>query len=40
VATFGNGSVGGYFAAYARLSRGKDGPTTAAECGALEILRA
>lgn len=39
VATTGDGSLGTYIAATARLSRGKDGPTTAAEQGCQEILR-
>lgn len=39
VATFGNGSVGGYIAIIANLWRAKDGPTTAAERGCANILR-
>lgn len=39
VATLGDGAAGTYFTALARLSRGKDGPVTAAEQGAAEILR-
>lgn len=38
-ATFGNGTAGGYFAAIAILSRAEQGPVTAAERGASQILR-
>lgn len=39
VATLGDGAAGTYFTAFGRLSRGKDGPITAADQGAAEILR-
>lgn len=39
VATAGNGSTGTYLTAFCILSRGKDGPITAAERGASQILR-
>ena len=39
VITTGNGDAGTYVMAIARLSRGKDMPTTAAEMGLLECLR-
>lgn len=39
VATMDNGTLGGFFVAHAILSRAKDGPTTAAQRGATEVLR-
>lgn len=39
VATFGNGTVGGYLSAIAKLWRCKDGPVTASERGCAQILR-
>jgi hypothetical protein len=39
VATCGDGAAGTYITAWAELSRGKDGPTTAAERGASQVLR-
>lgn len=39
VATFGDGTVGGYIAILAKLWRAKDGPITASERGCAEILR-
>lgn len=39
VATLGDGAAGTYIAAFARLSRGSDGPVTAAELGAADCLR-
>lgn len=38
-ATFGDGTSGGYFTAFALLSRGETAPTSAAERGCDEILR-
>lgn len=38
-ATAGDGTAGTYLTAFAILSRGKDGPVTAAERGASQILR-
>lgn len=39
VATLGDGAAGTYFTAFARLSRAKDGPITASDMGAAEVLR-
>lgn len=39
VATAGDGTAGTYLTAFAILSKGKDGPVTAAERGASQILR-
>lgn len=39
VSTVGNGSTGAYLTATCILTRAKDGPVTAAECGASQILR-
>lgn len=39
VATLGDGAAGSYFAAFAILSNGEIGPTTASERGAANILR-
>lgn len=39
VATAGDGATGTYLTAWAELSRGKNGPVTAAERGASQILR-
>jgi hypothetical protein len=39
VATAGNGAAGTYMAAWCELHRAKDGPNTAAEQGASQILR-
>jgi len=38
-ATVGDGSVGGYYAVIARLSRAEESPTTIAQFGANEVLR-
>ena len=39
VSTVGNGSTGAYLSAICILSKGKDGPVTAAERGASQVLR-